>query len=59
MFIPFVQGLFHLIVVLLLTVPLSPWFFQLTGRICLGAVLNTTLITRMFASSQVIAPLPI
>ncbi len=59
MFIPFIQGLFHLIVVLLLTVPLSTWFFQLTGKIYLGAVLNAALITWMFASSQVIAPLPI
>lgn len=59
MFIPFIQGLFHLIVVLLLTVPLSTWFFQLTGKIYLGAAFNAALITWMFASSQVIAPLPI
>lgn len=59
MFIPFIQNLFHLIGVLLLTVPLSTWFFQLTGKIYLGAFLNAALITWMFASSQVIAPLPV
>jgi pimeloyl-ACP methyl ester carboxylesterase len=59
LFIPFIQSLFHLIAVLLLTIPLSTWFFQLTGKIYLGAILNAALITWMFASSQVIAPLPI
>ncbi|MBI5584219.1 MAG: hypothetical protein HY892_10370 [Deltaproteobacteria bacterium] len=59
MFVTFLQSLFHLIVVLLLTIPLSTWFFQLTGKIYLGALLNAALITWMFASSQVIAPLPI
>jgi hypothetical protein len=59
MFIPFVQGLFHMIILLLITIPLSTWFFLLTGKIYLGAVLNAALVTWMFVSSQVIAPLPI
>ena len=59
MFIPFMQGLFHMIIVLLITIPLSTWFFLLTGKIYLGAILNAALVTWMFVSSQVVAPLPI
>ncbi len=59
MFIPFVQALFHMIILLLITIPLSTWFFLLTGKIYLGAILNAALVAWMFASSQVIAPLPI
>jgi pimeloyl-ACP methyl ester carboxylesterase len=59
MFIPFMQGLFHMIILLLITIPLSTWFFLLTGKIYLGALLNAALVTWMFVSSQVVAPLPI
>ena len=59
MFIPFMQGLFHMIILLLITIPLSTWFFLITGKIYLGAILNAALVTWMFVSSQVVAPLPI
>jgi hypothetical protein len=39
--------------------PISTWFFQITGKIYLGAVLNAALVTWMFVSSQVVAPIPI
>ncbi len=55
----FVMSLFHIIVVLAIAVPISTWFFQITGKIYLGAFINAGLVTWMFASSQVIAPIPI
>ncbi|MCG6909862.1 MAG: alpha/beta hydrolase [Deltaproteobacteria bacterium] len=59
MFVSFVLNLFHLIVVLCLVIPISTWLFQVTGTIYTGAVLNAALVTWMFTSSQVIAPIPI
>ena len=59
MFVAFVQNLFHLIGVLMMVVPISTWFFQLTGKIYLGAILNAALVAWMFTSSQVIAPIPV
>jgi hypothetical protein len=59
MFVTFVLNLFHIIIVLLMAVPISTWFFQLTGRIYLGALVNACLVTWMFVSSQVIAPIPV
>ncbi len=59
MFVTFVLNLFHIIIVLLMTVPISTWFFQLTGKIYLGALVNACLVTWMFVSSQVIAPIPV
>jgi hypothetical protein len=53
------QNLFHLIAVLIMVIPIQTWFYQLTGRIYLGAVLNAALVTWMFVSSQVIAPVPV
>ena len=55
----FVLNLVHLIIVLMMVLPLSTWFFQLTGNIYAGAFLNALLVTWMFASSQVIAPIPV
>jgi hypothetical protein len=55
----FVQNLFHIIGVLIMVIPISTWFYQLTGKIYLGAVLNAALVTWMFVSSQVIAPIPV
>ena len=55
----FVMALPHVIGVLAMVVPLSTWCFQLTGRIYLGALLNAALVTWMFISSQVIAPIPV
>ena len=55
----FTMSLFHIIGVLLMIVPIQTWFFQWTGRPYLGAILNATLVAWMFASSQVIAPIPV
>jgi pimeloyl-ACP methyl ester carboxylesterase len=55
----FTMNIFHLIVVLALVIPISTWFYQLTGKIYLGAFLNAALVTWMFVSSQVIAPIPV
>ena len=59
MFVSFVISLFHIIGVLIMTTPISTWFYQLTGKIYLGALVNASLVTWMFVSSQVIAPIPI
>lgn len=42
-----------------MVIPIQTWFYQLTGRIYLGAALNAALVTWMFVSSQVIAPVPV
>ena len=59
MFIAFTQNLFHIIGVLIMVIPISTWFYQITGKIYLGALLNGALVTWMFVSSQVVAPLPV
>ena len=59
MFVSFVLNLFHIIGVLFVVIPLSTWFYQITGRIYLGAVLNALIVTWMFVSSQVVAPIPV
>jgi hypothetical protein len=59
MFIAFIHNLVHIIIVLILVTPISTWFFQLTGKIYLGALLNACLVAWMFTSSQVIAPMPV
>ena len=59
MLIVFTHNLFHIIAVLILVTPISTWFYQLTGRIYLGAMLNAALVAWMFVSSQVIAPIPV
>ena len=58
-FIAFTHNLFHIICVLIMVIPISTWFHQITGKIFLGALLNAALVTWMFVSSQVIAPIPI
>lgn len=58
-FIALTQNLLHMMVVLIMVIPIQTWFYQLTGRIYLGAVLNAALVTWMFVSSQVIAPVPV
>jgi len=55
----FTMNLFHIIGVLILIVPIQTWFFQLTGRPYLGAILNAAIVAWMFTSSQVIAPIPV
>jgi hypothetical protein len=59
MLVSFVLNLFHIIIVLIAIIPLSTWFYQMTGKIYLGAVVNAALVTWMFVSSQVIAPIPV
>jgi dienelactone hydrolase len=59
MFIVFTHNLFHIIAVLIMVLPISTWFYQISGKIYLGAVLNAALVTWMFVSSQVVAPIPI
>ena len=59
MFIAYTHNLFHIIAVLILVIPISTWFYQLTGRIYLGAILSAGLVAWMFVSSQVIAPIPV
>ena len=55
----FTMNLFHVIGVLVITIPISTWFYLLTGRIYLGALVNAALVAWMFTSSQVIAPIPV
>ena len=55
----FTMNLFHIIGVLILVVPISTWFFQLTGKIYLGTLVNAALVAWMFTSSQVIAAIPV
>ena len=59
MFVAFTHVLIHVILVLILVVPLSTWFFQLSGRVYLGAAVCAAIVTWMFASSQVVAPIPV
>jgi len=59
MFVSFVINLFHIVGVLIVVIPLSTWLFQLTGKIYLGAMTSAALVSYMFASSLVIAPIPI
>lgn len=55
----FVINLMHILVVLVIASLFSTWFHQLTGKIYLGALLNALIVAWMFASSQVIAPIPV
>ncbi len=58
-FVVFILLLFHVIVVLIIATLLSTWCYQITGNIYLGAVVNALIVAWMFASSQVIAPIPL
>ena len=55
----FTMNQFHIVGVLIMVVPIATWFFQVTGKIYLGAVVNAALVARMFTSLQVIAPIPV
>ncbi|MCK9464159.1 MAG: alpha/beta hydrolase [Proteobacteria bacterium] len=59
MFVLFTFNLFHVVGVLVAVVPLSTGLHMATGRITAGAVLCALLVAWMFASTQVIAPIPI
>ena len=58
-FIPFILDLFHLIGVLVVIIPRSTWLYLATGKIYAGSVLCAAVVTWMFVSSQVIAPIPV
>ncbi len=55
----FTMGLMQIILMLIIITPISTWFHQLTGRPYLGAFVNAILVTWIFTSAQVIAPIPI
>jgi uncharacterized protein len=55
----FMINLAHIILKLLLLIPIMTWFYQLTGKIYLGSLVAALLVTWMFISSQVIAPIPV
>ena len=59
MLIAFTHNLFHIIGVLIMVIPISTWVYQLTGKIYLGAMVVAAIVTWMFVSSQVVAPIPI
>jgi dienelactone hydrolase len=59
MFIAFTHNILHIIAVLIMVLPISTWFYQISGKIYLGAMLNAALVTWMFVSSQVVAPIPV
>ena len=59
LFVAFVINLFPIIVLFTITAALSTWMHQLTGSIYAGGILNSLIITWVFASSQVIAPIPV
>ncbi|MBN1874633.1 MAG: alpha/beta hydrolase [Anaerolineae bacterium] len=55
----FIMNLFQIILVLAIMDIISTWCYQLTGNILLGALLNAALVAWIFASAQVIAPVPV
>lgn len=59
LFVVFVINMFPIVVLFAITATLSTWLHQLTGTIYAGAILNSLIITWVFASSQVIAPMPL
>jgi dienelactone hydrolase len=59
LFVAFVINLFPIVILFAVTAALSTWMHQLTGTVYAGAILNSLIITWVFASSQVIAPIPV
>jgi len=59
LFVVFIINLFPIVALFALTAALSTWLHQLTGTIYAGAILNSLIIAWVFASSQVIAPIPV
>lgn len=55
----FMINLIHIAGKLLIVIPIMTWFYMLTGKIYAGSLLSALLVTWMFASSQVIAPIPV
>ncbi len=59
LFVVFIINLIQIVILLGVTAVISTWFYLLTGKVYLGAFLNSLLIAWIFASSQVIAPIPV
>ena len=59
LFVVFIINLFHTLALLAITSIISTFFFLLTGKVYLGAFVNAAMVTWIFASSQVIAPIPV
>ena len=57
-FVVFILELFFIMLTLAVVMILSTWFYMITGRIYLSALMNAMIVTWLFASSQVIAPIP-
>jgi len=55
----FVINLEHMIIIQLLMIPIGSFLYEITGKIYAGAFLNALIVTWMFTSSSVIAPLPV
>ncbi len=55
----FVINIEHMCVLLALMVPLSSLLYEATASIYPGAIINALIVTWMFTSSSVIAPLPV
>jgi dienelactone hydrolase len=59
LFVVFIIELFFIMLILTMVMILSTWFYQITGKIYLSAFISALIVTWLFASSQVIAPVPI
>lgn len=59
LFVAFVINLFPVVMLFAITAIISTRMHQLTGTVYAGAILNSLIITWVFASSQVIAPIPV
>ena len=57
-FVVFILELFFIILTLMVVMVLSTWFYQITGMIYLSVLMNAMIVTWLFASSQVVAPIP-
>lgn len=55
----FVINIEHMVLLLAMMIPLSSFLYEATGNIYTGSILNALIVTWMFTSSSVIAPLPI
>jgi hypothetical protein len=53
------MNLFHIIGVLIMVIYISTSFYQFTGKIYLGGLVNAALVAWMFTPFQVIALIPI
>jgi dienelactone hydrolase len=55
----FVINLEHMLLIQVMMIPIASVLFEVTGDITTGAILNALIVTWMFTSSSVIAPLPV